>query len=77
MIKLKTNIIIFKKAYYYYYFFFQDGVGDANDFWEVDVDGGKPGDPVRTVSSLVRFRHIAIGCYLHSHSKQLPKWLVN
>ncbi|XP_019864301.1 PREDICTED: protein O-mannosyl-transferase 2-like isoform X2 [Amphimedon queenslandica] len=52
----------------------QDGVGDANDFWEVDIVGAKQGDPVRTVASRLRFRHVAVGCYLHSHSKQLPKW---
>ena len=54
----------------------QDGVGDANDFWEVDIAGAKQGDPVRTVASRLRFRHVTVGCYLHSHSKQLPKWWV-
>ena len=54
----------------------KDGVGDANDFWEVDIVGAKHGDPVRTVASRLRFRHVAVGCYLHSHSKQLPKWSV-
>lgn len=38
--------------------------------------GGATGDPVRTVSSRLKLRHVNLGCYLHSHSKQLPKWCV-
>ncbi len=52
----------------------QDGAGDANDVWEVEVVGGVSGDPVRTVASKIRLRHVNVGCYLHSHSTQLPKW---
>ena len=52
----------------------QKGVGDSNDIWKVEVVGGYHGDPVRTVTSHLRLRHGNIGCYLHSHSKQLPKW---
>ncbi|XP_064403207.1 protein O-mannosyl-transferase 2-like isoform X2 [Halichondria panicea] len=52
----------------------EDGAGDANDVWEVEVVGGVSGDPVRTVASKIRLRHVNVGCYLHSHSTQLPKW---
>ncbi len=52
----------------------QDGVGDANDIWRVELVDGKAGEPVRTVSSRFRLKHATLGCYLHSHSKQLPKW---
>ena len=55
-------------------FVLQDGVGDTNDYWEVEINGGEKGDPVCTVMSKLRFRHVNSNCYLHSHSKQLPKW---
>ena len=53
---------------------FQDGLGDTNDVWEVEMVGGKVGDLVRTVTSRIKLKHVNIGCYLHSHSTQLPKW---
>jgi dolichyl-phosphate-mannose-protein mannosyltransferase len=37
---------------------------------------GEIGDPIRTVTSRIRFRHVNVNCYLHSHSQQLPKWYV-
>ena len=55
----------------------QNGLGDANDVWEVEVVGGVRGDRVRTVTSKIRLKHVNVGCYLHSHSTQLPKWLVH
>lgn len=54
----------------------QEGVGDSNDVWEVDIVGGASDDPLRTVVSRLRLKHVNIGCYLHSHGTQLPKWLV-
>ena len=38
---------------------------------------GQPGDKIKTVTSLIKLHHKTVGCYLHSHSTQLPKWLVN
>jgi len=52
----------------------QNGVGDANDVWQVELVGQPPGEPVRTVTSRLRLKHVNMGCYLHSHSTQLPKW---
>ena len=54
----------------------QDGIGDANDNWRVEVVGGAEGDRIKTVSTLLRLRHANIGCYLYTHSTQLPKWWV-
>ena len=54
----------------------QSGVGDSNDYWEVEVVNGQKGDKVKTVISLIRLKHVNLGCYLHSHGKQLPKWSV-
>lgn len=52
----------------------QEGVGDSNDVWQVDIVSGKEGDLIRTVTSRIKLKHVNIGCYLHSHSTQLPKW---
>ena len=62
----------FVKALYSY--FFQEGLGDTNDVWEVEIVGGKVGDLIRTVTTRIKLKHVNIGCYLHSHSTQLPKW---
>jgi dolichyl-phosphate-mannose-protein mannosyltransferase len=52
----------------------KDGIGDANDNWVVEIVGGKEGERVKTVSSAIRLRHLNVGCYLFTHSEQLPKW---
>lgn len=52
----------------------QDGVGDSNDVWQVEIVGGKESDLIHTVTSRIKLKHVNIGCYLHSHSTQLPKW---
>jgi dolichyl-phosphate-mannose-protein mannosyltransferase len=52
----------------------ESGVGDANDIWVVEVERGGHDDQVRTVTTVVKLRHLNLGCYLHSHSVQLPKW---
>ncbi|KAG1683677.1 Protein O-mannosyl-transferase 2 [Nymphon striatum] len=52
----------------------ENGVGDSNDVWRVEVVGGAEGEIAHTVTSKLRFVHYLTGCALHSHSKQLPKW---
>ncbi|RUS71376.1 hypothetical protein EGW08_020859, partial [Elysia chlorotica] len=52
----------------------QNGSGDANDIWVVEVDGGSRGEKIQTVRSKLRFVHYNVGCLLHSHDKKLPKW---
>eukprot|EP00118_Oscarella_pearsei_P008995 m.49212 g.49212 ORF g.49212 m.49212 type:complete len:704 (+) comp33965_c0_seq3:46-2157(+) len=52
----------------------ENGVGDNNDFWRIEIAGGEKGDPIRTVHSVIRLIHVNVGCALHSHDKQLPKW---
>ena len=49
-------------------------MGDTNDHWVVEIVNGQPGDKIKTVTTLVKLRHKNVGCYLHSHSTQLPKW---
>ena len=53
---------------------FQNGQGDANDVWRVEVQGGKDGDPIQTVTSKIKFYHYFLKCVLTSTGKQLPKW---
>lgn len=52
----------------------ENGTGDANDVWKVEVVGGVPGEVVQTVTSKLKLIHYLTGCALHSHNKQLPKW---
>uniref|UniRef100_A0A8B9RF71 Protein O-mannosyl-transferase 2 n=1 Tax=Astyanax mexicanus TaxID=7994 RepID=A0A8B9RF71_ASTMX len=51
-----------------------NGTGDLNDLWQVEVCGGKKGDPVKVLRSKVRFLHRSTGCVLFSSGKTLPKW---
>ncbi|GAB6025087.1 hypothetical protein CHUAL_010521 [Chamberlinius hualienensis] len=52
----------------------ENGVGDANDVWRVEIVGGKVGDVIVPISSKLRLIHFLNGCALQSHNKQLPKW---
>ncbi|MEQ2170750.1 Protein O-mannosyl-transferase 2 [Goodea atripinnis] len=52
----------------------QNGTGDINDLWQVEVCGGRKGDLVKILRSKVRFLHRATGCVLYSSGKSLPKW---
>ncbi|KAG2457565.1 POMT2 transferase, partial [Polypterus senegalus] len=52
----------------------QNGTGDPNDFWQIEVWGGKKGDLIKVLRSKLRFIHISTGCLLFSSGKTLPKW---
>lgn len=52
----------------------ENGTGDANDIWKIEVVGGKDGDRILTVTSKLKLTHILANCALHTHTKQLPKW---
>ncbi|XP_076034374.1 protein O-mannosyl-transferase 2 [Oratosquilla oratoria] len=52
----------------------ENGVGDVNDVWRVEIIGGEEGEVVKTVVHKLRFVHYLVGCALMSHNKQLPKW---
>ena len=52
----------------------QNGVGDANDVWRVEVVGGTDGPSVKTVTSKIKLHHYFMRCVLTSSGKQLPKW---
>jgi len=52
----------------------EDGRGDVNDIWRVEILNGEPGDPIQAVKSKVRLIHVQKGCTLQSHNKKLPNW---
>ena len=51
----------------------EDGVGDENDVWRIEVEGASEGDPVRPLQDKVRLRHHHLGCLLTCTTEQLPK----
>eukprot|EP00093_Oithona_nana_P014788 14788.XXX_659779_650794_1 [CDS] Oithona nana genome sequencing. len=52
----------------------ENGTGDANDVWRVEIVGGKDGDVVQTVTTKVKFHHYFMKCVISCSGKQLPKW---
>lgn len=49
-----------------------NGTGDSNDFWRIEVTGGK--NRVKVLRSQIRLLHLSTGCVLGSSGKTLPKW---
>jgi len=52
----------------------ENGTGDANDVWRVEIEGGRDGDVVETLTSKIRLHHYFLKCVLTTSTKQLPKW---
>ncbi|XP_068203321.1 protein O-mannosyl-transferase 2 isoform X1 [Palaemon carinicauda] len=52
----------------------ENGVGDVNDVWRVEIVNGEESEVVKTVVHKIRLNHYLVGCSLMSHNKQLPKW---
>jgi len=52
----------------------ENGTGDANDVWRVEVVGGREGEVVNTVTSKLKFNHYFVKCVLTCSTKTLPKW---
>lgn len=50
----------------------ENGTGDANDVWRVEIEGG--GDVLETVISKIKLHHYFVKCVLTSTTKNLPKW---
>lgn len=52
-----------------------NGKGDANDFWRVEVVSGEGEDGrIKTVKTVFRLVHVNLGCALHGSTQVLPKW---
>ena len=52
----------------------QEGAGDANDVWMIDIPGVEEGARVLAVRSKLKLIHYHVKCALQSHDKKLPKW---
>ncbi|XP_028396136.1 protein O-mannosyl-transferase 2-like isoform X2 [Dendronephthya gigantea] len=52
----------------------ENGEGDSNDFWQIQIINGKDEDLVKTVKTVFRLIHVSTGCALHGGSATLPKW---
>lgn len=52
-----------------------NGKGDANDFWRVEIVSGEGDDGrIKTVKTVFRLIHVNLGCALHGSTQVLPKW---
>ncbi|KAG0432779.1 hypothetical protein HPB47_020513 [Ixodes persulcatus] len=51
----------------------ENGTGDANNIWRIEVVRGAPGEMIQMDNGKFKLIHYFTGCALHSHSKQLPK----
>lgn len=51
-----------------------NGIGDANDVYRIEIEGASDNEKLKTVTSKFRLIHYFVGCAVYSHSKQLPKW---
>lgn len=58
----------------FHVFISQNGTGDANDIFKVQILNGREGDPVQTVSSKFKLIHYFQHCSIAASGKQLPKW---
>lgn len=52
----------------------ENGTGDANDVFQIRVPSKSIGEPIKAVRTVFRLVHQGVGCALHSHDQQLPKW---
>ncbi|KAB7493705.1 Protein O-mannosyl-transferase 2 [Armadillidium nasatum] len=52
----------------------ENGIGDINDVWRVEIVKGHDGENVKTVVNKFKLIHYLVGCALMSHNVQLPKW---
>jgi dolichyl-phosphate-mannose-protein mannosyltransferase len=49
-------------------------LGDANDHWVVEIEGGNSTTELHALNSKFRLRHLNTGCYLMSRTSKLPDW---
>ena len=50
----------------------EEGVGDDNDVWRIEVEGGRQGDRIETLVSVIRVRHHFLKCLLSCTLESLP-----
>jgi dolichyl-phosphate-mannose-protein mannosyltransferase len=64
---------VMAKSHYQVTGYGEEGIGDENDLWRVEVEGAAEGAPVRPLLDRVRLRHHHLQCLLTCTSEQLPK----
>ena len=64
---------VMAKSHYQVSGYGEEGVGDENDLWRLEVEGGAEGAPVRPLLDTVRLRHHHLRCQLTCTAEQLPK----
>ncbi|KAJ8045755.1 Protein O-mannosyl-transferase 2 [Holothuria leucospilota] len=52
----------------------ENGTGDVNDVWQVEVPGAPEGAIIKVVQTKLKLIHVLTGCALFSHSRTLPAW---
>ncbi|XP_066903624.1 protein O-mannosyl-transferase 2 [Halyomorpha halys] len=52
----------------------ENGTGDPNDIWKIQIVNGKDGDIVTTVTAQLKLVHYLKHCVLTTTGKQLPTW---
>ena len=62
---------------FFSWFLWQNGSGDSNDFWRIEVINRKFGNRIKVLRSRIRLIHLITGCVLGSSGKVLPKWWVS
>ncbi|VVT50575.1 uncharacterized protein SAPINGB_P002809 [Magnusiomyces paraingens] len=53
--------------------------GDLNDIWKVEIvdhlsKNNESKQEVNAINSIVRFKHLILGCYLFTHPRKLPEY---
>lgn len=49
-------------------------IQDSNDFWTVDIIGGKEKEELKAITSKFRLVHVNNKCALYTHPVKLPEW---
>lgn len=52
----------------------QNGEGDSNDFWRIEIEGGEERQILETMKHRFRLIHHNLGCALTLTKKQYPQW---
>ena len=50
----------------------EDGVGDDNDVWRIEIAGGRVGDKVEAITSSIKIRHHYLNCLLTCTNEPFP-----
>ena len=73
----KTRALV-AKSHYQVTGYGEEGEGDDNDVWRIEIEGGARGDRIETLISVIRVRHHFLKCLLSCTLENLPmEWGFN